>query len=49
VAIWPIAPVSTRRWTLGILPASMSGVMTFQSAASQPTSRAFLPGTGVRV
>ncbi len=39
VAICPVAPFQTRRSTLGILPASMSGWMTFQSAASHPTSR----------
>ena len=39
VAICPLAPFSTRRRRLGILPASMSGWMTFQSAASQPTRR----------
>src|SRR5579859_6478286 len=39
VAICPMAPFLTSRWTLGILPASMSGWMTFQSAASHPTRR----------
>ncbi len=45
VAICPVAPFSTRRWTLGILPASMSGWMTFQSAASHPTSRTLREAT----
>ncbi len=39
VAICPLAPFFTRRCTLGILPASMSGWMTFQSAASHPISK----------
>jgi hypothetical protein len=39
VVICAIAPFSTSRWRLGILPASISGLMTFQSAASQPMSR----------
>ncbi len=38
VAICPMAPFSTRHRTLGILPASISGWITFQSAASHPTS-----------
>src|SRR5580700_8500176 len=39
VAICPVAPFLTSHWTLGILPASMSGRITFQSAASHPTKR----------
>src|SRR5580700_1519808 len=39
VEICPLAPCSTRRCRLGILPAFMSGQMTFQSAASHPTRR----------
>src|SRR5579871_1175880 len=41
VAIGPLQPFSTSPWTLGILPACISGRITFQSAASQPTSRIF--------
>src|SRR5579871_1175516 len=39
VAICPAAPCSTRRCVACIFPASMSGWMTFQSAASHPTRR----------
>src|SRR5689334_3468974 len=39
-----IAPFSTRRWTFGILPASINGWITFQSAASQPMSRTLAGG-----
>ncbi len=41
VATRPMAPRSTRLCRLGILPASMSGWMAFQSAASQPMKRIF--------
>src|SRR5580704_1857299 len=41
VAICPIAPFSTSRCTFGILPASIRGWITFQSAASHPTSITF--------
>ena len=37
----PIAPRSTRLWRWGILPASIRGLMAFQSAASQPIRRTF--------
>src|ERR1035438_8698949 len=46
VEICAIAPRSTSRWTLGILPASINGWITFQSAASHPinkTLRATIP------
>src|SRR5271169_6261310 len=39
VAIGPIEPSSMRRWMLGILPEATRGLMTFQSAASQPITR----------
>src|ERR1700727_2775112 len=39
VAICPMTPFSTRRWTFGILPESIRGWITFQSAASHPTRR----------
>ena len=35
----PMTPCSMKRARWGIFPASSSGWMTFQSAASQPTSR----------
>ena len=38
VLIFPLAPPSTRRLRWGIRPASISGRMNCQSAASQPTS-----------
>ena len=38
VARFPITPVSTSRPTWGMSPMSTSGEITFQSAASQPTS-----------
>src|SRR5579863_7729310 len=48
VEICAIAPFSTSRWTFGILPASISGWITFQSAASHPTSST-LPLRGVAI
>lgn len=39
VATWAMQPFSTSRWICGIWPASMSGWITFQSAASQPMRR----------
>jgi hypothetical protein len=39
VAIFAITPRSIKRATVGNFPASMSGCITFQSAASQPTSK----------
>jgi len=39
VAIFPLTPCPRKRARCGIFPASSSGWMTFQSAASQPTSR----------
>jgi hypothetical protein len=39
VAIFPQMPSSSNRARFGILPASTNGMMTFQSAASQPMRR----------
>ena len=44
VAMCAIDPCSTSLCTLGIFPASISGLITFQSAASQPMRRTFLLG-----
>ena len=42
VARFPITPLLTRSLSAGISPRSRSGLITFQSAASQPISRTFL-------
>src|SRR6185437_11268742 len=43
-----VHPALMRRWMLGILPAAISGRMTFQSAASQPTRRTLRRLSGIR-
>ena len=43
----PIAPAATSRASAGSFPASRSGWMTFQSAASQPTKSTRLRGAAI--